>query len=291
LKKNGIISIVGITSIILVNLIGTLIGTACAAIIQPGPRKLIEGGDSNSQLEGSGLSASDVVRDIFMNLFPDNIIGVALLQRTLLIANYLSNYSLSFSLCLGILFISVVFGAAANAVGKMAKPLIKFFEAVSAVVTKLMAIFLRYRCNKLASRFVLLMCLALKGDGPAIFFSVACMFIAQQSGVEINASKIIFIILLTFALTCAIPHVPSASMVLVVTVLSSTGLPSASASILFTMEWFLDRCRSGTAAVSAMYISVMTSEICERKRLKQEELVEELSGNEGTDTSVFSNEV
>lgn len=36
LKKNGIISIVGITSIILANLIGTLIGTACAAIIQPG---------------------------------------------------------------------------------------------------------------------------------------------------------------------------------------------------------------------------------------------------------------
>lgn len=40
-----------------------------------------------------------------------------------------------------------------------------------------------------------------------------------------------------------------------------------------------------------MYISVITSEIFERRRLKQEELVEELSDNEGADTSVFSNEV
>ncbi|VUZ40672.1 unnamed protein product, partial [Hymenolepis diminuta] len=131
-----------------VNLIGTLIGTACAAIIQPGSRILIEGGDSNSQLEGSGLSASDVFRDIFMNLFPDNIIGVALFQYRTEVINGTTgektvNSETPGSNTIGILFISVVFGAAANAVGKMAKPLIKFFEAVSAVVTKLMAIFLR----------------------------------------------------------------------------------------------------------------------------------------------------
>ncbi|VDL64248.1 unnamed protein product, partial [Hymenolepis diminuta] len=52
----------------------------------------------------------------------------------------------------------------------------------------------RYGCNKLASRFVLFVCLVIKGDGPAIFISAVCIFVVQQTGFEIDFSKVIFIV-------------------------------------------------------------------------------------------------
>lgn len=42
----------------------------------------------------------------------------------------------------GVLFCAIAFGAAANAAGEVAKPMIQFFKAVSATVTKLMGVFL-----------------------------------------------------------------------------------------------------------------------------------------------------
>lgn len=52
-----------------------------------------------------------------------------------------------------------------------------------------------YGCNKLASRFVVPVTAAMKGDGPAIFISAACVFLTQQTGVLMDASKYIFIML------------------------------------------------------------------------------------------------
>ncbi len=51
----------------------------------------------------------------------------------------------------------------------------------------------KYGCNEMASRFVVPVCAAMKGDGPAIFITSACMFVAQQSGLTIDAGKVIFI--------------------------------------------------------------------------------------------------
>ncbi|KAM3182434.1 hypothetical protein ACTXT7_012387 [Hymenolepis weldensis] len=51
-----------------------------------------------------------------------------------------------------------------------------------------------YGTNKLTSRFVVPVCSALKGDGPAVFIASACVFVAQQMGVELDAGNIIFII-------------------------------------------------------------------------------------------------
>ncbi|VDL58727.1 unnamed protein product [Hymenolepis diminuta] len=50
-----------------------------------------------------------------------------------------------------------------------------------------------YGTSKLTSRFVVPVCSALKGDGPAVFIASACVFVAQQMGVELDAAKIIFI--------------------------------------------------------------------------------------------------
>ncbi|KAM7541628.1 hypothetical protein Aperf_G00000034233 [Anoplocephala perfoliata] len=386
-KKNGIISIVGLSLVICSNLVGSLIGTASAAIVQPGSRILVNGDGSATEIKGSGLTASDVFKDIFLNLFPDNIISVAIFQYRTEVVNATTNEKVGRALnpgtnMIGVLFIAVVFGLAANAVGPVAKPLITFCEAISAVVAKIMTIFLRltpigvcfmvagsvvsrtniesdfaqlglfiatviigllvylilvillllvisrknpvrllkycpqpflisfaatttsvaigemykqldkYGCKEMVYRFLLPVTVAMKNDGPAIFISSACIFVVQQSHVEVDASKIVFIILLTFATTCAMPPIPSASMVLVVTVLSSIGLPSESASLLYAMEWLLDRCRTGLAAVTSMYFCAITSDIYDRRMSREDEAFdEEFHDSDDADHPIFVKEV
>nr|CUU98492.1 hypothetical transcript [Hymenolepis microstoma] len=51
----------------------------------------------------------------------------------------------------------------------------------------------KYGTSKLVSRFVVPVCSAMKGDGPAVFIASACVFVAQQTGVGLDAGKIIFI--------------------------------------------------------------------------------------------------
>ncbi|VDD77843.1 unnamed protein product [Mesocestoides corti] len=222
-KKNGKISIIGMALVICSNFVGSLIGTACAAIIRPGEsfsiyvasssvtqalskvlsfflrslasafisilifghrlcfcfeatrtaqyrrigsRILTGDSGSNAPLVGSGLSPSDIFKDMFYNFFPDNIVGVTIYQYRTEIVNYTTNekvgnstrsgtnmigryidkyllftYMFDFT---GVLFCALAFGAAANAVGTVAKPFVNFFEALAATVTKLMSVFLLF---------------------------------------------------------------------------------------------------------------------------------------------------
>lgn len=64
----------------------------------------------------------------------------------------------------------------------------------------------------------------------------------QPSGCWINICEIIFecnFRLLTCALVIAIPHIPSSSVVIILTVLSSVGVPVEQVSLLYATEWLL----------------------------------------------------
>ncbi len=45
--------------------------------------------------------------------------------------------------------------------------------------------------------------------------------------------------LLTSVVVLAIPHIPSASIVIVITVLHSAGVPTQAASLLYAVDWLL----------------------------------------------------
>ena len=51
----------------------------------------------------------------------------------------------------------------------------------------------KYGCCKIVSRFVIPISAAMKGDGPAIFITSACIFVAQQLGAHVDVGKVIFI--------------------------------------------------------------------------------------------------
>ncbi|VDL93483.1 unnamed protein product [Schistocephalus solidus] len=67
-KKNGRISIIGVSYVVLINLLGAAIGTTCASIIKPGSRQLVTpppSSSGDSALTGTGLTVSDVFLDMF----------------------------------------------------------------------------------------------------------------------------------------------------------------------------------------------------------------------------------
>ncbi|VDM19689.1 unnamed protein product [Hydatigera taeniaeformis] len=119
--------------------------------------------------------------------------------------------------------------------------------------------------RRATSRFVAPLAATLKADGSAIFIAASGVFIAQMEGFGDNAGKIVVIWLLTCALVIAIPHIPSSSVVIILTVLSSVGVPVEQVSLLYATEWLLDRIRSGMSCASTFYCVVYTEYMTIRK--------------------------
>nr|CDS34452.1 excitatory amino acid transporter 2 [Hymenolepis microstoma] len=71
--------------------------------------------------------------------------------------------------------------------------------------------------------------------------------------------------LLTCALVIAIPHIPSSSIVLILTILASVGVPVEQVSLLYATEWLLDRIRSGMSCVSTFYCVCFTDYVTRGK--------------------------
>ncbi|VDK41392.1 unnamed protein product [Taenia asiatica] len=131
----------------------------------------------------------------------------------------------------------------------------------------------KYGVSQSVSRLICPIAATLKGDGPAAFIAASVIFIAQNARMELNVGQIFTILFLTFTSSLATPNIPSASIVLTVTILSSIGAPTEGAGILFAMEWLLDRCRSGSGALSILFVAATAEAINDRmqKRKKVED--------------------
>ncbi|XP_062591866.1 excitatory amino acid transporter-like [Saccostrea cucullata] len=121
------------------------------------------------------------------------------------------------------------------------------------------------KMDKRIARFVIPLCCTANADGSALFISAASMFIAQISGYTLTYGNVIIIGILTAFSTLSLPALPSASMVIVVVVLSAINVPVNEVSILFAVEWFLDRLRTGSNVESHFICAAITDHFCRRK--------------------------
>nr|VZI33322.1 unnamed protein product [Spirometra erinaceieuropaei] len=127
-----------------------------------------------------------------------------------------------------------------------------------------------YGVNKDVSRFTCPLLTTLKADGPAVFISSAAIFVTQYTLGSVSAGSAVVIWLLTSVSVFAIPHIPSASIVITITILSSLGVPTQAASLLYAVDWFLDRLRCVTAIVSNMYSIAIIDHSTKKKKMKLE---------------------
>ncbi|KAM7543282.1 hypothetical protein Aperf_G00000014611 [Anoplocephala perfoliata] len=124
----------------------------------------------------------------------------------------------------------------------------------------------KYGIKKKISRFVIPFSGALKGDASGVFQAVACVFIAQLTGYNFTPGTYVVIALLTGFGTLAIPMVPSSSIIIIITILSSLGVSTAEVSLLFAVEWFMDRCRSGSIGLGHLFAAGFTHSVAIGRR-------------------------
>lgn len=84
------------------------------------------------------------------------------------------------------------------------------------------------------------------------------MFIANISGHPLTFGEVAIIGLLTAIASLALPSVPSSSIVTLIMVLSSMNVPVHAVSLLFAVEWFLDRIRTTSNVLSHTHCAAIT---------------------------------
>lgn len=82
-------------------------------------------------------------------------------------------------------------------------------------------------------------------DGTAIYFPIVVVFLAATQGITLNAANYIIIILLSTLASIGTTPIPSSSLVLVVMIATSVGVPiTGMYAVVIAIDWFLDRFRT-----------------------------------------------
>ncbi|XP_018044222.1 PREDICTED: excitatory amino acid transporter 2-like [Atta colombica] len=81
-------------------------------------------------------------------------------------------------------------------------------------------------------------------DGTALYEAVAAIFIAQLNGISLGFVEVITVSLTATLASVGAASIPSAALVTMLLVLTALGLPTNDISLLFAIDWMLDRIRT-----------------------------------------------
>ncbi|XP_032451771.1 excitatory amino acid transporter isoform X1 [Nasonia vitripennis] len=108
-----------------------------------------------------------------------------------------------------------------------------------------------FRCleenNKIdprVTRFVVSVGATVNMDGTALYEAVAAIFIAQMNGISLGVGEVITVSLTATLASIGAASIPSAALITMLLVLTALGLPTSDVSLLFAVDWFLDRIRT-----------------------------------------------
>ncbi|KAK7074562.1 hypothetical protein SK128_028470 [Halocaridina rubra] len=107
------------------------------------------------------------------------------------------------------------------------------------------------------SRFVLPIGATVNMDGTALFVSVGTVFIAQMNELPLGIGEYATIVVTATAASVASASVPSAALVLILIVLTSVNLPAEDVSLLFTIDWLVDRFRTTNNMLGDCYTAAI----------------------------------
>ncbi|CAG0919363.1 unnamed protein product [Notodromas monacha] len=139
------------------------------------------------------------------------------------------------------------------------------------------------------SKFVLPIGATVNMDGTAMFVSVASIFIAQINSIQLDLGQYATVVVTATAVSVAAASVPSAALALMLMVLDAINVPSAQVTLLFTVDWFVDRFRTTNNMLGDCYTAAIVEQ-WSKKELnamdqEQEELNEEPTTSDSIDDS------
>ncbi|CAL4122145.1 unnamed protein product [Meganyctiphanes norvegica] len=109
------------------------------------------------------------------------------------------------------------------------------------------------------SRFVLPIGATVNMDGTALFVSVGTIFIAQMNEIPLSMGEYVTIAITATAASVASASVPSAALVLILIVLTTVNLPAGDVSLLFTIDWLVDRFRTTNNTLGDCYSAAIVA--------------------------------
>ncbi|KAH7963131.1 hypothetical protein HPB52_019653 [Rhipicephalus sanguineus] len=206
-------------------------------------------------------------------------------QMALLVATVLSGLAVELFVVECLLYFLVTRKNPFKFLGELAYVgLCAFVTAASAPVMPLTLKCLEENCglDKRVTRFVVPVGVTVNMNGTALFITVCSIFIAQLNDIAISSGDYFAVLITATAVSVAATSVPSAALFLMVMTLSVIGAPVSDVSLLFTVEWLLDRARTTNNCLGDCFTSALVDHICFRKKpCELNEVVVVVAADEG----------
>jgi len=138
----------------------------------------------------------------------------------------------------------------------------------------------RNKVDPRISKFVLPIGATVNMDGTALFVTVASIFIAQMNDIPLNAGSYATVVLTSTAASIASASVPSAALVLMLIVLSAIEAPVADVSLLWAIDWFVDRCRTTNNMLGDCYCAAVVEALSRKELDAMDELNDKIRSEE-----------
>lgn len=98
---------------------------------------------------------------------------------------------------------------------------------------------------------------SLNFSGTALYQCAAAFFIAQAYGVDLSASTLIIITLMALLTSTGMAGIPSSSLISIVIILTTIGVPAEGIGLILAVERILDMCRTAVNVLGNTCCSVL----------------------------------
>nr|XP_006824025.1 PREDICTED: putative sodium-dependent excitatory amino acid transporter glt-6-like [Saccoglossus kowalevskii] len=136
----------------------------------------------------------------------------------------------------------------------------------------------REKMHRSVSSFVLPLCVCFKGDASAAFIMCSVLWLGQRAGIFMSMAELIALGIMSTFLCLCIPPIPSASMVIIILICNSVGVPTQDLGLLLALEWLLDSLRTGVNNGSHAMCAATVNHAM-RHRFKKKDKVKTLALN------------
>ncbi|KAH8413014.1 hypothetical protein KR009_007418, partial [Drosophila setifemur] len=123
----------------------------------------------------------------------------------------------------------------------------------------------KLRVDPRITRFVLPIGCNINMDGTALYIAVASIFIAQMSGMALGFGELLTVLLTSTAASMSSASVPSAALVLLLVVLTAIDAPVQDVTLLFAVDWFVDRIRTTNNMLGDCYTAAIVEELSRKE--------------------------
>ncbi len=94
-------------------------------------------------------------------------------------------------------------------------------------------------------------------DGTALYEAMAALFIAQVLGMDLTLTQQLLVVVTSMAASVGAAGIPEAGLVTMTMVFMAVSLPVEYIAVLFSVDWFLDRCRTTINVMGDINVSAL----------------------------------